>query len=122
MVHCRRWEILGGVTAIGLHPNPSRRGLRLGRASGALAKGLDHVADREAVQGRLNVDRDQATPPAAAIASAHSKAPKAQAAHPSGRLETGAEGSQPLDPTRLRTYTGEALERESYLTVSALVW
>jgi hypothetical protein len=44
-----------------------------------LAKGLDHVADREAVQARLNADRDQATPPAAAVATAR-KAPKARKA------------------------------------------
>ncbi|MBT2598003.1 hypothetical protein [Arthrobacter sp. ISL-72] len=45
----------------------------------ALAKGLDHVADREAVQARLNADRDQATPPAAAVATTR-KAPKARKA------------------------------------------
>lgn len=43
----------------------------------ALANSLDHVADREAVQARINADRDQATPPTAAIASTH-KAPKAR--------------------------------------------
>jgi colicin import membrane protein len=44
----------------------------------ALAKGLDHIADREAVQARLNADRDQATPPTAAVASSHRRSAKAR--------------------------------------------
>lgn len=44
----------------------------------ALAKSLDHIADREAVQARLTADRNQATPPAAAVSTTHSKAPKAR--------------------------------------------
>nr|WP_015061958.1 hypothetical protein [Arthrobacter sp. J3.40]AFK89335.1 hypothetical protein [Arthrobacter sp. J3.40] len=42
----------------------------------ALAKSLDHIADREAAEARLIADRNQATPPAAAVASSRSKAPQ----------------------------------------------
>lgn len=44
----------------------------------ALAKSLDYIADREAVQARLTADRDQATPPAAALTTTRGKAPKAR--------------------------------------------
>ncbi|MFJ6378004.1 hypothetical protein ACIQH9_20080 [Pseudarthrobacter oxydans] len=44
----------------------------------ALAKSLDHIGDREAVEARLTADRNQATPPAAALVAPHSKAPKAR--------------------------------------------
>jgi colicin import membrane protein len=44
----------------------------------ALAKSLDHIGDREAVQARLTADRDQATPPTSAVASIRGKAPKAR--------------------------------------------
>jgi hypothetical protein len=44
----------------------------------ALAKSLDHIGDRDAVQARLNADRDQATPPAAALSNRHSKASRAR--------------------------------------------
>jgi hypothetical protein len=44
----------------------------------ALAKSLEHVGDREAVQARITADRNQATPPTAALSTAHSMAPKAQ--------------------------------------------
>lgn len=44
----------------------------------ALAKSLDHIGDREAVEARLTADRNQATPPAAALSTTHSKAPKAR--------------------------------------------
>lgn len=50
-----------------------------------LARDLEHVADREAVQARLGADRDQATPPRAAVASKHGKGP--QARKMSGRFE-----------------------------------
>lgn len=35
----------------------------------ALAQNLDHIGDREAVQARLTADRNQATPPAAALST-----------------------------------------------------
>lgn len=44
----------------------------------ALAKSLDHIGDNEAVQARLTADRNQATPPAAALSVTRSKAPKAR--------------------------------------------
>jgi colicin import membrane protein len=44
----------------------------------ALARNLDHIPDREAVQARLIADRDQATPPASAVASTRNRAPKAR--------------------------------------------
>ncbi len=45
----------------------------------ALAKSLDHVGDREAVEARLIADRDQATPPTAAVTLKQGKAvPKAR--------------------------------------------
>jgi hypothetical protein len=40
----------------------------------ALAKSLDHIGDREAVEARLTADRNQATPPAAALSATHRKA------------------------------------------------
>jgi hypothetical protein len=43
----------------------------------ALAKSLDHIGDREAVEARLTSDRNQATPPAAAVAS-HKNTTKAR--------------------------------------------
>jgi hypothetical protein len=43
----------------------------------ALAISLDHVGDREAVEARLIADRNQATPPSAAVVAGRSKAPKA---------------------------------------------
>jgi colicin import membrane protein len=46
-----------------------------------LAASLDGVADMEAVQARLNADLDQGTPPSAALAKAHGKAPKARKTH-----------------------------------------
>lgn len=42
----------------------------------ALARSLDHIGDREAVEARLNADRNQATPPEAALATTR-KVPKA---------------------------------------------
>lgn len=47
----------------------------------ALAKRLGYIGDRDAVQARLAADRDQATPPAAALASTRSKASTARKAH-----------------------------------------
>lgn len=44
----------------------------------ALAKSLDHIGDREAVQARLIADRNQATPPGAAVTSKQGNAPKAR--------------------------------------------
>ncbi|QOI66025.1 hypothetical protein IG195_22135 (plasmid) [Arthrobacter sp. TES] len=44
----------------------------------ALAKSLDHIGDREAVQARINADRDQATPAAAAVLSSRVNATKAR--------------------------------------------
>lgn len=44
----------------------------------ALAKSLDHIGDREAVEARLIADRNQATPPTAAVTSKHGKAPTAR--------------------------------------------
>ncbi|MFJ5695030.1 hypothetical protein ACIP9X_14410 [Arthrobacter sp. NPDC093125] len=44
----------------------------------ALAKSLDHIGDSEAVQARLIADRDQVTPPAAAVSTRHTNAPKAR--------------------------------------------
>lgn len=44
----------------------------------ALAKSLDHIGDREAVEARLSADRDQATPPASAVSASHGKAPRAR--------------------------------------------
>lgn len=44
----------------------------------APAKSLEHIGDREAVQARLSSDRDQATPPAAALMTTRGKAPKAR--------------------------------------------
>lgn len=59
----------------------------------ALAKSLDHIGDREAVEARRTADRNPATPPAAAVASTHSKAPKARksrtAVSPSKQAEKG---------------------------------
>lgn len=43
-----------------------------------LAASLDSVADREAVQARLNADQDQGTPPSAAVAKAPGRNPKAR--------------------------------------------
>lgn len=45
----------------------------------ALAKSLDHIGDREAVEARLTADRNQTTPPEAALATTR-KAPKARRA------------------------------------------
>jgi colicin import membrane protein len=58
----------------------------------ALAKDMEHVADREAVQARLNADRDQATPPTAAVVSTRSKAPKARAARGAGGAKQAQKG------------------------------
>jgi hypothetical protein len=44
----------------------------------ALAKSLDDIGDREAVEARLTADRDQATPPAAALSTTSSKAANAR--------------------------------------------
>lgn len=44
----------------------------------ALAKSLDHIADREAVHARLGADRDQATPPASTVALTRGKVPAAR--------------------------------------------
>lgn len=44
----------------------------------ALAKSLDYIGDREAVEARLTADRNQATAPAAALSTARGKAPKAR--------------------------------------------
>lgn len=52
----------------------------------ALAKSLDHIGDREAVEARLIAERNQATPPTAAIAGAQSNNLRA-------RLNVGARGS-----------------------------
>jgi hypothetical protein len=42
----------------------------------ALAKSLDRIGDREAVEARLTADRNQATPPAAALSvKAHFEVP-----------------------------------------------
>ncbi|MGT2464149.1 hypothetical protein [Sinomonas atrocyanea] len=43
-----------------------------------LAASLEGLSDREAVQARLNADQDQATPPAAAVARAPGRSPKAR--------------------------------------------
>ncbi|MDQ0674729.1 hypothetical protein QFZ36_002290 [Pseudarthrobacter siccitolerans] len=45
-----------------------------------LARSLEHVADREAVLARINADRDQATPPAAAVTAWQGKFHKVQKA------------------------------------------
>ncbi|TPV48005.1 hypothetical protein FJ661_19780 [Pseudarthrobacter phenanthrenivorans] len=44
----------------------------------ALAKSLEHIGDREAVEARLTADRNHATPPSTAVAAGQSKAPKAR--------------------------------------------
>jgi hypothetical protein len=44
----------------------------------ALAKSLDHIGDKEAVQARLTADRNHSNPPSAAVAAGHNKAPKAR--------------------------------------------
>lgn len=44
----------------------------------ALAKSLNHIGDREAVQARLTADRNQATPPAAALSITTSNTPRAR--------------------------------------------
>jgi hypothetical protein len=44
----------------------------------ALGKSLHHIGDREAVDARLIADRNQATPPRAALSKKHSKAPNAR--------------------------------------------
>lgn len=44
----------------------------------ALGKSLDHIADREALHARLNADRDQATPPAAAVGAPRNAATQAR--------------------------------------------
>ncbi|MDR7161801.1 hypothetical protein [Arthrobacter sp. BE255] len=58
----------------------------------AFARSLDHVGDREAVKARITADRNQATPPGAALA-ASIKAPKARktrAAHePTKQVQKG---------------------------------
>ena len=43
-----------------------------------LAASLEGVADREAVQARLNADQDQGTPPSAAVAQGSGRNPKAR--------------------------------------------
>ncbi|MFF1254384.1 hypothetical protein ACFVYC_18090 [Pseudarthrobacter sp. NPDC058329] len=60
----------------------------------ALAKSLDHIGDREAVQARLAADRDQATPPRSAVASTGSKAPKAR--KPGGAPAAGKQAQKGL--------------------------
>lgn len=62
----------------------------------ALAKSLDHIGDREAVAARLVADRNQATPPSAALPAAHSKAPKARKT----RTATGAAKQAQKDLSR----------------------
>ncbi|BAS08681.1 hypothetical protein AHiyo4_21030 [Arthrobacter sp. Hiyo4] len=48
----------------------------------ALAKRLNHIGDREAVEARLTADHNQATPPVTALSAPHSKAPKARKTRP----------------------------------------
>lgn len=59
----------------------------------ALARSLDQIGDREAVEARINADRNQATPPAAALATIR-KAPKARRA--TGMLGAGRQAQKDL--------------------------
>lgn len=55
----------------------------------ALAKSLDHIGDKEAVQARLTADRNQGTTPAAAIATTRSKPPKARQTRATNQAQKG---------------------------------
>ncbi len=59
----------------------------------ALAKSLEHVADKEAVEARLTADRNQATSPPAAAVTSHKKALSARKTRTaSGGREASAKG------------------------------
>lgn len=58
----------------------------------SLANRLEHIGDREAVEARLTADRNQATPPTAALSNAHSKAPKARRAGNAGAIKQAQKG------------------------------
>jgi hypothetical protein len=81
----------------------------------ALAKSLDHIGDREAVEARLTADRNQATPPAAALSATHRKASQSRKT----RSATGVTKQAQKDVSRATHRKGTAADWRRSLSGSS---